>query len=530
MRSAESRSSDRATGEAVIFLSHYFSMMLRLSQAKIGLDPHSSRNCPMVLSCAARRAASCAVVGLLALSPGWASPSLAAAKPADRVLLISIAGMHELDLEHFIAAHPDSVLAGLKKRAVAFTKAMAPRPSDSFPGAIALTTGALPKLSGIFYDDTWDRTLSPPASDCSKAGGAAQFDEEIDVDDGKVNTPIDEKKLPRDPAKGCSPVYPHQYLRVNTVFEVVKAAGGRTAWADKHPAYEILEGPSGKGIDDLFTPEISAGKSDQSVDKSIANDELRVAAVLNQIAGKDSAGAPAAVPTLFGMNFETLSVAEKYAGYQDAKGTPSPDIERALGAIDQDIGRLLSALDAAKLAARTAIIVTAKHGQAPVDVKQKRIVDGKLVKSTIGDALAYATLDDVGLIWLTDPGKTASVVKALEAHRADLGIKTLWSGKALLAEFGNPAKDSRVPDILIEAEAGVIYTKPSATKLAEHGGFSADDRHVALLVAAPGGHAKTVATPVETRSVAPTVLHLLGIDAKRLDGVAKGQAKALPGF
>jgi Type I phosphodiesterase / nucleotide pyrophosphatase len=483
----------------------------------------------MSVSRAARLATACGVAVLVGLAAG-STGAQAAAKAADRVLLISIAGLHEFDLEHFITAHPDSVLAGLKKRAVAYTGVMAPRPSDSFPGVIALMSGALPRQSGIFYDDTWDRALSPAASDCGKKGGAAQFDEEIDVDDGKIDTKIDEKKLPRDPANGCSPVYPHQYLRVNTVFEVVKANGGRTAWADKHPAYEILEGPSGKGIDDLYTPEITAGKSDQAVDKSIVNDELRVAVVLNQIAGKDSAGAPAVVPTLFGMNFETLSVAEKYAGYQDAKGTPSGDIEHALGAIDQDIGKLLAALDTAKLSARTAVIVTAKHGQAPVDPKLKRIVDSKLVKSTIGDALAYATLDDVGLIWLKDASTTPAVVKTLTVHRADLGIAKLWSGKELLSEFGDPAKDSRVPDILIEAQPGVIYTKPTATKVAEHGGFSADDRHVGLLVALPGGHAKTVAAPVETRSVAPTMLELPGIDPKQLQGVAKGKARPLPGL
>jgi len=50
-------------------------------------------------------------------------------------------------------------------------------------------------------------------------------------------------------------VYPHSYLKVNTVFEVARAAGLRTAWSDKHPAYEILNGPSGAGVQDLFTPE-----------------------------------------------------------------------------------------------------------------------------------------------------------------------------------------------------------------------------------------------------------------------------------
>ena len=52
-------------------------------------------------------------------------------------------------------------------------------------------------------------------------------------------------------------------------------------------------------------------------------------------------------------------------------------------------------------------------------------------------------------------------------------------------ELGAAAGDRRAPDFVIESVPGVIYTKPTATKLAEHGGFSADDRHVALLVAGP---------------------------------------------
>lgn len=56
----------------------------------------------------------------------------------------------------------------------------------------------------------------------------------------------------------CQPVYPYQFLKVNTMFEVAREANMRTAWCDKHPAYDILNGPSGMGIQDLFTPEINS--------------------------------------------------------------------------------------------------------------------------------------------------------------------------------------------------------------------------------------------------------------------------------
>ena len=56
-------------------------------------------------------------------------------------------------------------------------------------------------------------------------------------------------------------VYPHNYLRVNTIFEIIKAAGYRTAWSDKHIADEMIQGPSGEGVDDLYLLEINASNS-----------------------------------------------------------------------------------------------------------------------------------------------------------------------------------------------------------------------------------------------------------------------------
>ena len=64
---------------------------------------------------------------------------------------------------------------------------------------------------------------------------------------------INPKNLPVNPTS-CKPIYPNQYLRVNTIFNVARAHGLRTAWSDKHPANQVLSGPSGKGPQDYFTP------------------------------------------------------------------------------------------------------------------------------------------------------------------------------------------------------------------------------------------------------------------------------------
>src|SRR5262249_48219114 len=122
------------------------------------------------------------------------------------VLLISIDGLHALDLENYAAAHPDSTLSSLIRTGVIYPNAMAPMPSDSFPGFLAQVTGGSPKSTGVFYDDSFDRTYFAPGSDCSGAPGAeVAFAENIDVDDTKLDaggTPgnpmsqIDPKKLP----------------------------------------------------------------------------------------------------------------------------------------------------------------------------------------------------------------------------------------------------------------------------------------------------------------------------------------------
>jgi hypothetical protein len=63
----------------------------------------------------------------------------------------------------------------------------------------------------------------------------------------------------------CQPVYPHDYIKTNAVFEAVKQnrRGARTAWADKHAwGYDWLNGPSGSGVDDLSRTEINSSRTD----------------------------------------------------------------------------------------------------------------------------------------------------------------------------------------------------------------------------------------------------------------------------
>src|SRR2546426_6758992 len=243
-----------------------------------------------------------------------------------RVLLLSIDGFHAVDLAIFVRSHPNSALAQLSSFGVTYTQASPSKPSNSFPGLLSLVTGGSPISTGVWYEGAYARSLSPPGSNCKTVGTEVLWSNALDKDKRLLDAGggIDPAKLPLDPSKGCVPVYPHTFLRVNTIFEVAHSAGMRTAWIDKHPSYEMVSGPSGTGVDDLFTPEI--GSAARDVKGQEAYDDVKVQALLNEIDGKDHAGKPAAgEPALFGMAFQAFRFAQvtPTGGYTDASGRPS---------------------------------------------------------------------------------------------------------------------------------------------------------------------------------------------------------------
>src|ERR1700734_3946338 len=150
------------------------------------------------------------------------------------VLLISVDGMHALDLTNYFSSHPQSTLAQLSSRGGSFDNAATSQPSDSFSGLSGLVTGGSPTTAGFWFDVTYNRKLSPPAlttpyisyvgapgGPCpGQIGTITEYDESVDKDLTKLYGSIDPNFLPRDPSRGCAPVYPHEYLRVNTIFEV----------------------------------------------------------------------------------------------------------------------------------------------------------------------------------------------------------------------------------------------------------------------------------------------------------------------
>ncbi len=466
--------------------------------------------------------------------------------PIEHVLMISVDGLHGLDLDNFVIGHPHSALAELARNGIEYTQAHTVGPADSFPGLLALTTGGTPAVTGVYFDESYDRRLSPPGSGCRRIGTSVVYDESVDgvgADSGRPALNLG--RLPLDP-RSCKPVYPHDYLRVNTVFEVIRRAGGHTAWIDKHPVYEIVNGPSGKGVEDLYTPEIGSnyqGQGERRGDKitgSIAAteryDQTKVEALINEIHGFRHDGKTVApIPTLFGLNLQAVNVGQKLAGYRDGQGHPTRRLETALVHSDDLIGGIVAALRKKNLLGSTLIIVTAKHGNGPIAPKALRHVDNKALADVIEraapGAVAQITSDQGALIWLRDQNQTARVARALERHGRQLGIRRVLYGPRLALHFPPPSRDSRSPDLIVVPGRGVIYAKAGDRKMAEHGGFSDDDTHVALLISNPHLRRVGVAirTPVFTTQVAPTLLASLGLSPDALTAVRKQGTAVLPG-
>jgi hypothetical protein len=544
------------------------------------------------------------------------------------VLLISIDGMHALDFincaEGISGVNGGAPycpnLAELSETGVNYLDTSTSKPSDSFPGLMALVSGGSPRTVGAFYDVAYDRSLDPPATttgngvagapglcmpQAAPTGTTTEFDEGIDIDQTLLNggapdgsdggiASIDPMRLERDPAHNCNPVYPWNFVRTNTIFGVVHAAGGYTAWSDKHPSYSSVSGPgNGTNVDDYYSPEINsipvalptvpgcnplpdqtAVAASNAWTDSFQNikcyDSLKVQAILNEIAGWDHSGKfRRPVPKVFGMNFQVVSVGQKLieksvgmtGGYLDNIGTPSQPLLGEITFADASIGRMVSLLKARGLFNSTLIVISAKHGQSPIDsarylgisiVPEDPTKTSPITTSpaTILDSLLPLserpsnsprgigpTEDDVSLIWLSDSSQTANAVGMLESASPATGnvagIGEIFSGPGIAQMFNPPGVppngDPRTPDIIVTPNIGVTYSG-STKKLAEHGGFSHDDTNVIMLVSNPSMSPSTVTSPVETAQIAPTILAALGLDPDKLTAVQEQGTQVLPGL
>ena len=557
------------------------------------------------------------LVLLLAASVAFAQASGKSTSRAQiqHVLLISVNGMHAVDFLNCANGISTAnngqpfcpAIAALGQTANNYVSASTSKPSDSFPGLTAIVTGGSPALTGVYYDVAYSRNYDAPAQTTGNGLGAGpckpygaptgtttEYEEGIDFDKTKVNggapgaaltdgglASIDPKKLVRDPSQGCAPVFPWQFVRTNSIFSVIHAAGGYAAWSDKHPAYaSVASGIGPSALDDFYAPEINStviglpgvktptgiscatirdkGSDLTSWTNSFENiqcyDTLKVDAILNEIDGKNHLGTkPTKVPTIFGMNFQAVSVGQKLieasnhvtGGYLDAAGTPSAALINEFQFVDASIGAFVSELQKQGLLNSTLIVITAKHGQSPIDPSRYvgQTINGTSPVTLLSNAgfIPFSestnnptgigpTEDDVSLVWLKssfDTNDAASILEANPSTTTGIGLGQIYYGPSLFLNFNDPTQDPRTPDIIVTPNVGVTYSGSHA-KQEEHGGFSHDDTNVVLLLSNPSFQPRTVSTVVGTAQVAPTILHALGINPNALDAVLAEGTPVLP--
>ena len=524
------------------------------------------------------------------------------------VLLLSIDGMHAVDFYNCTSGIAGvnggqpycPNMAALSQTGINYVNTESSKPSDSFPGMAALASGGTPKTTGLYYDVAYDRSLDAPekttgtglaAGKCTPYavpnGTTTDNDQGIDLDDTKLNggapgaglteggiASLDPKKLSRDPQAGCAPVYPWNFIRTNTLFGVIHAAGGYTAWIDKHPSYSFVGGPGGNGFDDYYSPEvdstvvplpgvktllgapcdpirdtIGASAWNASFENIQCYDAIKVYALLNQIAGKTHSGAPAVVPAVFGMNFQSVYVGQStnetgvaVGGYQNAAALPSAPLLGEVEYVDAAIGEIVAALKAAGIYNNTLVIITAKHGDSPID-PTRYVANGTNTPATLlGNMIPPsespltpggigATEDDVSVLWLKKGVSVTAAVDLLENNAAAIGMGEIYYGPSLALNYNvgglEPGEDPRTPDIIVTPNVGMTYSG-NPTMIGDHGGFAHDDTNVIMLVANPSFTAQTVSSVATTRQVAPTIVKTLGLNPSALDAVQAEGTPVLP--
>ncbi len=484
---------------------------------------------------------------------------------------------------------------------------------------MSIMTGGTPRTMGVNYDVAYDRALNPPAMTSSNGnpgatctpgtpvGTTTEYDEGIDMNKNRLDAgatggdptgfnAINPEFLVQD--DNCKPVYPWNFVRVNTIYGVIHAARGYTAWSDKHVSYSSVGGPTGtttnSNVDDYYGPEINSEIQNfseapsQLLISACSNkgtptladqveltsnptddytgsfqniqcyDGLKANAIINEIKGMNHLGtAKTKVPEILGMNFQAVSIGQKLiyqyptpgtatvatgysvkGGYVDSTGTPSASLTQEIEFVDTEIGAMVTELTSQKLIDSTLIIITAKHGQSPVD-SSRYVADGSddpatLLSSFLAPSENSAigpTEDDVALLWLANSSDTPTAVGMLESMSPPsnniAGIGQIFSGPSI-GLFYSPT-DSRAPDILITPNIGVTYSG-SKKKQAEHGGFAHDDTNVMLLVSNPDFSELTQSMPVQTAQIAPTILEALRLEPTKLQAVVEEGTSELPGL
>jgi hypothetical protein len=171
----------------------------------------------------------------------------------------------------------------------------------------------------------------------------------------------------------------------------------------------------------------------------------------------------------------------------------------------------------------------------PIDPQRLRLanldwIPGVVKKIDPGLLLNVEQDGSIAMVWLRNHEHTEDVAASLRRSQLEGGIHHVFSGTSLKLLFNDLANDPRMPDIIIQPNQGMIYAEPADHFIEEHGGFTEDDTHVALLMSLPGIPPQQIRSFVRTAQIAPTILSQIDLDPRALQSVVKEHTPLLPGW
>ncbi len=220
---------------------------------------------------------------------------------------------------------------------------------------------------------------------------------------------------------------------------------------------------------------------------------------------------------------------------QHLYGPRSPEAYWAIEYVDGLIGRFLGTLVGGELAERTTLLVVSDHGFLAVDrevrpnvwLRQQRLLGVSAQGAVEGEA-RFVTNHGSGYLYLAGadrPTRARDLAMALGALEGVARASTADAFAAL--GLPTPAENPLVGDVVLEAAPGWTFGDEARSDdlvgppryLGNHGYLPAHpDNGAFFLAIGPGIACGRRLAPVQSRDVAPTLAHVLGISMPNIEG------------
>jgi arylsulfatase A-like enzyme len=218
---------------------------------------------------------------------------------------------------------------------------------------------------------------------------------------------------------------------------------------------------------------------------------------------------------------------------------------------DRDLGQLKAAYERAGVLNQTIFVVMADHGMMPLT---HRIPEADITNAVTraGATLVAQTYTSAVYLWIKEADKVAQVGRNLAAQNnpyiKSVHVRTKTSkgmiyaratNKSRMRAAGTPAatqyllntfNGDTAPDVVLSLTEGVgVEPGGQSGWLADHGGTSWQAQHLPLIISGPGVRSNYVSNyPARLIDVSPTILALMGIGHKRMQGITLADAMRAP--